>query len=88
MTGDMEGERINQSLVQHLKSKLHEERNKNFILYQDLKAAQLVGGTYQSLWNGLKREMSNTFATHPLNPQLLHAYMEGQEALAKAEQEE
>ena len=88
MTGDMEGERINQSVVQHLKSKLHEEQNRNAVMYQDIRMAQERADLYEGLWNKLSAEVCNTFATHPLNPQLLHAYMEGQEALAKAEQEE
>ena len=87
MTGDMEGERINQSVVQHLKSKLHEERNRNAIMYLDLRMAQEKADLYEGLWNKLSAEVCNTFATHPLNPQLLYSYMVNLKMLAEIEQE-
>ena len=73
MTGDMEGERINQSVVQHLKSKLHEERNRNAVMYQDIRMAQEKADLYEGLWNNLKGEVCVTFSQHPLNPQLLYS---------------
>ena len=73
--------------LEHLKTKIHDTEQEKYRLCDLLTQAQRRSDCYEGLWNKLKAEVFSTFAQHSLSPQLLYAYIEGQEELALLEHE-